>query len=292
MREPTPTILREATQRPRHFLDDRMVSGRLPDASINNENQGLRDSWPEAKSQQLDIFRRSDGPRPAHWTMCWSDLMMTMFIMFAFLYIFQMPRIAPQPDPDTPRVEPVHVRVPVTRQDAGSLLDRVHDQVHALIERKGLDSLMAVQFVPGKSLHVVFRGDLFGSGSDMPLSPVFAAALIDLAEILRTAPYTLAVVGHSDPGENVQGHAGPWGLAASRAARAAGMLVAEGRLPADRIYVVGYGDQRPDAGAAPGVGRVELVLSAENPTEPRSEAPRAAADGYRQWLSRSTQEGR
>ncbi len=36
-----------------------------------------------------DSFYRSRVPRPAHWSIAWSDLMMTMFVVFLALYVHQ-----------------------------------------------------------------------------------------------------------------------------------------------------------------------------------------------------------
>lgn len=37
-----------------------------------------------------DSFFRSRTPRPVHWSIAWSDLMMTMFILFLTLFIYQL----------------------------------------------------------------------------------------------------------------------------------------------------------------------------------------------------------
>lgn len=292
MRTPTPTIIRQAIERQRSVLGDQAGPDSCREASIVDYAQQAHGPLRNARSQRLDIFEREETPKGASWALCWSDLMMTMFVMFAFLYIFQMPRHTSQPDPDTPRIETVPVNVPVHRPEAGFLLDRIHDQIHNLIEQQRLHSLMSVHFVPGKSIHVLCRGNLFDASADMAATPAFTSALRELGTILQTAPHAVAVVGHSDPGEYSQKSGGPWGLSTTRAARVAEVLVTEGRLAADRIYIVGYGDQRP--GSVPGAGRVEVVLSAETPTEPMPEiaqaAEAAAADGFRQWLTRSTQE--
>ncbi|MFC1524328.1 hypothetical protein ACFL6N_06015 [Thermodesulfobacteriota bacterium] len=39
---------------------------------------------------ESDAFSRSRMPKTVHWSVVWSDLMMTMFIMFAVMYMYQM----------------------------------------------------------------------------------------------------------------------------------------------------------------------------------------------------------
>ena len=96
-----------------------------PTASLQAENPSARRlsgmeltlGSPRA-SQYLDVFNREMKPRSANWAIWWSDLMMTMFIMFAALYAFQMPVSRAVPSPS----EPMPVVVRPRSDDAGSIL--------------------------------------------------------------------------------------------------------------------------------------------------------------------------
>jgi chemotaxis protein MotB len=50
--------------------------------------------WHKATTQPTfvveDSFFRSRTPRPVHWSIAWADLMMTMFILFLTLFIYQL----------------------------------------------------------------------------------------------------------------------------------------------------------------------------------------------------------
>ncbi len=50
--------------------------------------------WHKATTQPTfvieDSFFRSRTPRPVHWSIAWSDLMMTMFILFLTLFVYQL----------------------------------------------------------------------------------------------------------------------------------------------------------------------------------------------------------
>jgi outer membrane protein OmpA-like peptidoglycan-associated protein len=249
--------------------------------------------WDRA-GQHFDIFNRKETPRTAGWVMCWSDLMMTMFIMFAALYMFAVPTIqvkAVQELPPRPVSAAQESMPPVSAP--GSILERVHDRLRDRIEQAGLGGLVSVHIVPEKTVHLILAGDgLFAAGG-LALRPDASAALLSLADILQSAPQVLAVVGHVAPGEPLYGQAGPWELSVARATGVAGVLTREAGLPAARMFVVGYGDQRPGTamvGQSRG-GRVELVLCAESPTEPLPGAAAPAADGFRSWIAASKEGG-
>ena len=56
----------------------------LPEDSINAEGNAYLESLHNA-----DIFFSRDIKKAFHWSVPWSDLMMTMFILFALLYVYQ-----------------------------------------------------------------------------------------------------------------------------------------------------------------------------------------------------------
>ena len=296
MREPTPEIMRDISARLSRPMPGDRASGVEPGALRNSEYRA--DSYSEGRGfggQHFDIFARDHQPASSSWVVCWSDLMMTMFIMFAALYIFQVPKIQFKSVSDLAvQAVPFGTEVAPPQASAGSILDRIHDQLRDLIARDGLEAVFSVRVVPEKTLHVILTGDqLFDAGGAILRADV-RRSLLSMADILRTAPHALAVVGHVAPGEPLRVHPGPWELSVARAAEVAGLLMREGSFPAERMLVVGYGDQRPVSGAD-GVGRsrrVELVLSADNPTEPLPGVHEPTRDGFRQWLAASKQEVR
>lgn len=288
MREPTPEIMRGVSarlSRPPDAGSEALAAPGRPDRyTIEGGLAG----------QHFDIFARDPEPRSPGWVVCWSDLMMTMFIMFAALYVFQAPQIQFKSVSElTAQAVPIGSEPAPPRPVPGSILDRLHDRLRDLIERDGLQAWCSVRSMPGKSLHVVLAGDLLFDGGGVGLRTEGRTTLHGVADILRAAPHTLAVVGHAGPGEAVQGYRGPWELSVARAGEVAGYLMREAGLPMERMLVVGYGDQRPlsGEGGTSRSRRVELVLSAENPTEPLPGDDAPAADGFRGWLANSKRGG-
>lgn len=291
MREPTPEIMRDVSAR----LSGQQAAAGGPDTSRGFNGPDSRLSGGEAYGQHFDIFSRKETLRPASWVICWSDLMMTMFIMFAALYLFQIPKIQFKSVSEfSVNALPLGTEVIPSRPSDGSVLDRLHDRLRDLIARDGLQAAIFVQSVPGKALHVTISGDLLFQGSTASLRGDVKKTLVSVGEILRSAPHTLSVVGHSASGEAVPGYRGGWDFSVAMATTVASFLMDDAGLPATRVLVAGYGDQRPLA-QEDGVSanrRVELVLSTENPTEPLPSVRVPNGEGFRQWLAASQQEGR
>jgi outer membrane protein OmpA-like peptidoglycan-associated protein len=295
MREPTPEIMRDVSARlSRPGPDKRALGGAAkPFGGVN----GVDGEHPGESvfGQHFDIFAREQQARPATWVICWSDLMMTMFIMFAALYIFQLPKIQYKSVSEfSVQALPLGTETIPPQALAGSILDRLHDRLRDLIARDGLQAVVAVQSVPGKSLHVVLPGDFLFEGSGTVLRGDVKKTLLDMGEILGSAPHALSVVGHATPDGAEVGAMGPWELSVAMASDVADFLMRDAGLPAGRMLVAGYGDQRPLVdGDGIRVGwRVELVLSSENPTEPLPTVNAPTGEGFRQWLAASKPGGR
>ncbi len=294
MREPTPEIMRDVSARlARPGQGQRAKYGAAePFGGIHGtdgEHPGVN-----AFSQHFDIFAREQQSRPASWVICWSDLMMTMFIMFAALYIFQMPKIQYKSVSElSVQALPLGTETIPPQALAGSILDRLHDRLRDMIARDGLQAMVAVQSVPGKSLHVVLSGDFLFDKSGAVLRGDVKKTLLAVGEILRSAPHALSVVGHVASDGASSGSRGAWELSVAMAADVADFLMRDAGLPAERMLVAGYGDQRPlgDGDGTDVGGRVELVLSSENPTEPLPMVRTPAGEGFREWLAASKQGG-
>jgi chemotaxis protein MotB len=122
---------------------------------------------------------------------------------------------------------------------------------------------------------VSFANDrLFESGSDV-VRPDALTALRELAEILAATPsdqFEAIVVGHSDSApitksETLARHPSNWHLSVHRALAVKDVLVQAG-LPAARLGVMGYADQRP-VGADPARNRrVEVFLVRQGEIQP------------------------
>lgn len=293
MFQPKPHIIRHALWR---------VTNPVP--VCTQENKGPQTPWckPDQQtrpveaapidSQYFDIFSRPAPARSASWSIWWSDLMMTMFIMFAALYAFQIPRTS-MSTPTEPNILPP----PVVKENIVSMdpiLDRIHGQLAATIARFEQDTMLTLSLVPDSAIHLVIHGNtLFSPGTSNERTPLHLC-LQELAWIMKSSPYDLAVVGHASTHEAQNKKTDAWTLSMAKSSAVLNYLVQQVKFPAERIYMVGYGDQRP-LGAALEVaqghedGRVELVLGTVNITAPLVRPSALPKKGFQQWLAATTQ---
>jgi chemotaxis protein MotB len=89
------------------------------------------------------------------------------------------------------------------------------------------------------------RDSILFAPASAALSDAGLALLGQLADILRTLPYSVSVEGHTD---NVPIHTpvypSNWELSSARAAMVTRKLIEQG-IAAERLRAVGYGDTRP-----------------------------------------------
>jgi chemotaxis protein MotB len=190
--------------------------------------------------------------------------------------VLQAPAEEPAGDTDAPAVAVIadtnHARPveplpralelpPIGPKTAGDLLETFRDS--ALGER------VEVTARPGAVSLEISDSILFTPAS-AALSVEGMALLNQLAGVLRTLPYTLAVEGHTDnvPIHTVQ-YPSNWELSAARAAMVTRKLIEQG-VAAQRVRAVGYGDTRPRSENLTPEGRaknrrVTFVLQVESP---------------------------
>lgn len=283
MRQPTPETIRSACERPVHALRDPVPPQAVNVQAVTPALNLAVDPF----SQQFDMLSRPFAAKSNNWAVWWSDLMMTMFVMFAALYVFQMPK--------TPTVTiapdaPAEVRQ--TPPPAGdSLLARLHQQALDVIRLHGLSAFAAPRLVPDKSVRFVLSGEQLFEAGKARIKPGALTPLRLLSQALVAAPYKITLVGHAAVDDAVTGAPAPWELSTARAGALAEFLASSG-LPARKMIVVGYGDQEPvraDASLAEAAvnRRAEIVISAENPTDPLppdGDSEQAKA-GVRRWMT-------
>lgn len=303
-----------------------------------------------------DATFRSAMQRPLHWSVVWSDLMMTMFILFLTMYAYQaahqefLARKTPEivggstiealdSDKLTGQLQPINPikkglpfvtagtlkkveRVSTNDVDIGFLpapetaekpsasktaktvnsinqeqpkntakaisaipmpgrenqkqSTRTEEQdIYRLskeaLENNKLEKFASIDLVPDNTMRIILTGDLLFSTGQAELSASAKGSLQKLTEIMKTTPYMINVVGHTD---NIPMHSAKytsnWELSIARASAVARFLIDEKGMDPGQFVVSGYASFRPlhpntDEASRAKNRRVEIIISKHLP---------------------------
>jgi len=232
-------------------------------------HHGFSDELPKGLSVHAaqDIFFHIRKPEKVHWSIAWSDLMMTMFILFLVLYIYHSAKrdfifgkgevMAPAPE--------ITETVPdaIEKQDP----DRVGDTIRITPRT----SVSEVDLVKDRAVRIILPADLLFDVGRAELKADAVNSLINVAELIKKTPYMVNVVGHTD---NVPIHSEKfttnWELSAFRACVVARFLIEEMKIPTYRFYITGHSYNQPlkpnDSAAHRAENRrVEIIITKEIP---------------------------
>jgi len=232
--------------------------------------------------EREDLFLHSKMPKTLHWSIPWSDLLMTMFILFAVMYVYQISnREVLSSEGRKTEVAPGEVPGAATSiagremgDSTGTLnqaMSNIYDLSKQTVKAKDLEHFASVELVPDKAVRIILTGDLLFDTGKADLKPKARWLLETIAEIIRQVPYMVSVVGHTD---NVPIHSDKfptnWELSAIRACEVARFLIEEMRIPAERFYVSGHSYHQPvnpndTAKNRAANRRVEIIITKERP---------------------------
>ncbi len=230
-----------------------------------------------------DVFSQSRMPKTVHWSVPWSDLMMTMFILFAIMYIYKSPTrkvlSSQKTERDVGRC--VETGSPVSaslKEGVGEStltfkesISNIYDLSKRTVEARNLAEFASVDLLPDKAVRIILASDLLFDTGRADLKPKARRSLEGIAEIIRQVPYIVNVVGHTD---NVPIHSDRfptnWELSAIRACEVTRFLIEEMSIPARRFYVSGHSYYQPvdlnnTAESRAANRRVEVIITKDRP---------------------------
>lgn len=221
--------------------------------------------------------------KTVHWSVPWSDLMMTMFIVFAIMYIFHSTghgSRSNQSDQDPGINLATTGAVSVKADESNGLsipgefqesMSDLYDRSKRTVETKDLKEFASVDLVPDKAVRIILTGDLLFDTGKADLKAQATALLQGVGEIVRGVPYMVNVVGHTD---DVPIHSAEfptnWELSSARACTVARFLMESMEIPEERFYVTGHAYYQPvwpnnsDRNRAAN-RRVEIIITRERP---------------------------
>ncbi len=225
-----------------------------------------------------EAFERLRMPRSPHWSVIWSDLMMTMFILFVVLYVYH----SLQRETVVVKVPTIDIGVGSKINDRGPIepfsehsdrrMARIYDLSRQVIDEESMQNIAKVDLAPDKTVRIILKGDLlFDSGS----AEIKESAVQDLRKIIplfSQTPDMINVVGHTDDIPiHTKEFPSNWELSLVRASTIARFLMQEANIAENRFYVSGHGSTQPIAANDTSEHRaanrrVEIILTKEKPT--------------------------
>ena len=216
--------------------------------------------------------------KTVHWSVPWSDLMMTMFILFAVLFAYHVSeqgRFASRnitTDVDFDASQPQKLDWdhpdPVVPPPDMSELFQISKQT---LNTEDLQGLASVELSKDGAVMIVLTSDVLFDSGQAELKPKSIWPLKKIAGIIRGTPYILNIIGHTD---NVaignRQFSSNWELSTARACVTARYLVDKMGISPTRIYATGHAEydpiqsnQTPEGRAAN--RRVEIIITKEKP---------------------------
>jgi chemotaxis protein MotB len=211
-----------------------------------------------------------DDTMRANWAVPWSDLMMTMFVLFAALLAAQTLRgrteHTKQPQTQAVEVRPQVVeREKIVKQEMPSPTP-VADPASSALPTKNLEPLtrinvlassneavretnlqnVEITLLDDQSVKVSVQGPTFFAPGKADLRPEVTKFLDRLAQIIKQTPYDIHIVGHTDDRAIKTGlFPSNWELSLVRASHVARYLIDAGGIDPSRFMVIGRGEYEP-----------------------------------------------
>lgn len=208
------------------------------------------------------------------WSVSWSDLMMTMFILFVVLYIYKSGNRELEfgQGPGDQKISDRGSGA-ITKGDLDHKPSEIYDQARRALVDKWVNQSVSVDLVKDKAIRITLSSDLFFDAGKADLKTEAIWELRQVAEILKENSFIINVVGHTD---SVPNHSfifpTNWELSTARACRVARFLIEEEGVEEERFFVSGYSWHQP---VVPNNSphnrsinrRVEILLMKEMPYE-------------------------
>ena len=227
----------------------------------------------------------------ANWAVPWSDLMMTMFVLFAALLAAQTlhggaehkkqgqaheVEVRPQV---VEREKIVSQEMPaltrVTDANSGTASDKILEPLtqinvlarsHDAVRESNLQNV-EIALLDDQSVKVSVQGPMFFAPGKADLRPEVTKFLDRLAQIMKQTPYDIHIVGHTDDRAiNTGMFPSNWELSLVRASHVARYLINSGGIDPARFMVIGRGEYEPvsantDARSRALNRRVEIIIT-------------------------------
>ena len=223
------------------------------------------------------IFPRRKMRKPLHWSLPWSDLMMTMFVFFVIMYVYhdtlrEIPALEKTVTENGPvALLPGNIKNEPSEIAESDQISETYRASKEALKSQGLNSFATVDLIPNKAVRIILTSDLLFDSGKADLKPESEKTLKGVAHIIRETPYMINVVGHTDDLPiKVEQFPSNWELSTTRACKVARYFIEKANLPPERFYITGnsyFNPIKPNNGPQNRAinRRVEIVLTKEKP---------------------------
>jgi chemotaxis protein MotB len=193
------------------------------------------------------IFSCPEEDQKNRWAVSWSDLMMTMFIFFAVMFMYQAGdkevKFGFGPGKSSLSEQGSGKVINVNTQ--GRSLD-VFDRTRQAIKEVLINDTISADLINGDALKIILAGDfLFDSGrADLKLSARYQ--LDQIAKALNDNAYFINVAGHTDDTPSRSDtYPTNWELSSHRAVMVARYLTERCNVDENRIFITAHSYHQP-----------------------------------------------
>ena len=250
------------------------------DERRKKDTRGIKNGQPydpglktfDSESLESDFFLDAGEDKKDRWSISWSDLMMTMFVLFTVLYVYQAGnrelRFGSGPGGNE-----------VTEKGGGKVLEAnvfsnpsdIYDYARQAIREEFTNVAASVDMVSDDAVRISIAGDILFDTGRAELRPEARDRLLQIAGILRDNTYTINVVGHTDsmPNHSLK-YPTNWELSAARATTTARFLIETAGIEASRFFISAHAWHQPVKPNSNPINRrvnrrVEIILTKERP---------------------------
>jgi chemotaxis protein MotB len=219
-----------------------------------------------------EILSFSEEKQSHSWSVAWSDLMMTMFILFAVMYVFQVGdrNLEFGPGPGKSNLSEQGSGKVLNIDLQGKSLD-IYDRTKQAINDVMVDEKTNIELGQDNTVRIVLAGDLFfdPGRSDLKISARYQ--LDQIANVLNENEYIINVVGHTDDSPSRSAiFPTNWELSSKRAVMVARYLTEEQMVDGNRIFISAHSFHQPISSNDTSYNRslnrrVEIILMKQKP---------------------------
>lgn len=214
------------------------------------ESEQDNNIWFQDDPYSSDLFSRRvryfESNANTHWSIAWSDLMMTMFILFAVMFIYQAANrdLSFGKGPGITEVSDTGSGVVIDEGVTEFIRDSFPDIYD--LSRETISDIASIELIGDKAVRITLTNDLLFETGKADLKPGAMRLLTGVASVIKQTSHMVNVVGHTDnvPIRTDQFPTN-WELSAVRACVVARYLIEKQRINGERFYVSGHSYYQP-----------------------------------------------